>query len=397
MFQVRGWVRLAAGEDQRLRDGHLWVYSNEVAESGGDFEDGDVVAVEDSSRRRIGTGLVNRASKIMVRLLTRGSSETFSEATLLARLRQAIARRAHLGLDVVRLVNAEGDLLPGLVVDRYGGVVVIQTRILGWERRRDAVVDAVIDAVESLVAPAAVVLKNDSISRKAEGLESYCLVARGSLEGNVVVSEGGLNLEIDVLKGQKTGFYIDQRDNRRLVLPFVGGKRVLDCFCYTGAWSLACAKAGAREVLGLDSSEPAVELARRNAERNGLAEAARFEVCDVFDRLAEVASRKDKFDVVILDPPSLARTRRAVPHAERGYVHLNRLALGLLSPSGLVATCSCSHHVSGDGFQEMLRSAAALARKQVAVLASGAQPPDHPWLLGLPETHYLKCLVLALP
>ncbi|MFZ1946895.1 MAG: class I SAM-dependent rRNA methyltransferase, partial [bacterium] len=300
-------------------------------------------------------------------------------------------------LDVVRLVNAEGDLLPGLVVDRYGKVVVIQTRVLGWERRRDAVVDAVIEAMESLVAPTAVVLRNDSPSRKAEGLESYCLVARGSLEGPVVISEGGLDLEVDVLEGQKTGFYIDQRDNRALVLPYVRGKRVLDCFCYTGAWSLACAKAGASEVIGLDSSAPAVELARRNAERNGLATAAGFEMCDIFDRLGELAARREKFDVVILDPPSLAKTRRAVSGAERGYVHLNRLALGLLRPGGVLATCSCSHHVSSDGFLEMLRSAAALARKQVAVLSSGAQPPDHPWLVGLPETHYLKCVVLALP
>ncbi|MFZ1947302.1 MAG: hypothetical protein WAW06_07120, partial [bacterium] len=254
MYQVRGWVRLAPGEDQRLRDGHLWVYSNEIVESGGpdssvpapggtvgagatvgpggDFEDGDVVAVEDASRRRIGTGFVNRASRITVRLLTRGSSETFDQAALSSRLKRAVARRAHLGLDAVRLVNAEGDLLPGLVVDRYGRVVVIQTRVLGWERRRDAVVDAVLDAAQALVAPTAVVLRNDSLSRKAEGLESYCLVARGSLEGPVVVSEGGLDLEVDVLKGQKTGFYIDQRDNRALVLPYVRGKRVLDCFCY---------------------------------------------------------------------------------------------------------------------------------------------------------------------
>jgi 23S rRNA (cytosine1962-C5)-methyltransferase len=398
MFDVRGWVKLATGEDERLRDGHLWVYSNEIAELGSDvaeaggLADGDVVWVKDAAGRTLGAGFLNRASKITVRMLWRGSAANFDRESLTRRVEAAVGRRRHLacGADAaVRLVNAEADLLPGLVVDRYADVVVVQSQILGWELRRDLL----LDILEELLAPRAVVLKNDSPARGIEGLERYSVVARGHLEGNVTIAESGLRLEVDVLGGQKTGFYIDQRDNRRMVLPFVAGKRVLDCFCYTGAWSLLCARAGAAEVLGLDASEPALALARRNAEANSAAEVVRFETADVFDHLVSLAARKAKFDLVILDPPSLAKTKRALSGAERGYVHLNRLGLGLLAPGGMVATCSCSHHVSSEAFREMLGAAAALARKQVTVVGTGGQPADHPSLLGLPETDYLKCFL----
>ena len=390
MFDLKGWVRLREGEDERLRSGHLWIYSNEIAETGGDFSDGDLVWVKDAAGRSIGTGFINRTSKISVRLLTRGSTEPFGEATFTDRLTSAIARRSHLACDAVRLVNAEGDLLPGLIVDKYGGVVVVQMQVLGWETRRDFVVAA----INATLRPAAIVIKNDSISRGAEGLDRYTVVASGEVNGNIVISENGLDLEVDVLSGQKTGFYIDQRENRKLVLPFAAGRRVLDCFCYTGAWSAMAAKAGGREVFGMDSSEAAVSLAERNAERNAVADLTRFRVADVFDELPRLAASKEKFDVVILDPPSLAKTKKALSGAERGYVHLNKLALGLLNPGGFLVTCSCSHHVSRDGLREMLQVAASLARKQVTVLRTGGQPEDHPSLLGLPETDYLKCFLL---
>jgi 23S rRNA (cytosine1962-C5)-methyltransferase len=402
MFEPKGWVKLAPGEDERLRDGHLWVYSNEITEAGGEvagtdagaLADGDIVRVRDAAGRELGAGFLNRASKIAVRLLWRGSAADFDSESLTRRLEAAIGRRRHLTSETdaaVRLVNAEADLLPGLVVDRYADVVVVQTQILGWEMRREFL----LDVLEKLLAPRAIVLKNDSPARGAEGLERYTVVARGRLEGNVAIVESGLRLEVDVLGGQKTGFYIDQRDNRRMVLPFVAGRRVLDCFCYTGAWSLLCARAGAAEVLGLDSSEPALALARSNAEANEVAGVARFEAADVFDHLVALATSKAKFDIVILDPPSLAKTKRALSGAERGYVHLNKIALGLLAPGGMVATCSCSHHVSTDAFREMLKAAAALARKQVGILGTGGQPADHPSLVGLPETNYLKCFLLG--
>ena len=391
MFDVTASVKLREGEDRRLRDGHLWIYSNEIDSIEGWPEDGDVVVVKDAGGRRIGTGFINRASKIAVRLLTRGSKEGFTEDVFSARLGAAVARRGHLEAGALRLVNAEGDLLPGLVVDKYGDVVVVQTHIVGWERRRDLVVSA----IDSHLRPRAVVLKNDSLARGAEGLERYAALAGGRLDENPVIAESGCEIEVDVLGGQKTGFYIDQRENRNLVLPHVRGKRVLDAFCYTGAWSVMCAKAGASEVMGMDASDDALALGGRIAERNGVKEVVRFTRGDVFDELPRLAGEKVKFDVVILDPPSLAKTKRALSGAERGYVHLNKLALGLLSPGGFLLTCSCSHHVTADRFRAMLQTAASLARKQVAVLATGGQPEDHPSLLGLPETDYLKCLLLA--
>jgi len=391
MFETRGYVALLEGEDERLRAGHLWIYSNEIAEAGGDFADGDLVWVKDSLGHKLGTGFVNRASKIAVRLLTRGATAPFSEAIFRERLAAAIARRQHLTSDARRLVNSEGDLLPGLVADQYGDAIAIQTQTLGWEIRRDLVVEA----ANAALSPKAIVLKNDSLSRKAEGLECYAALASGSLAGNQVITESGVDLEVDLLRGQKTGFYIDQRDNRQLVLPFVKGRRVLDGFCYTGAWSVMCAKAGAAEVLGLDASGGAIELARRNAARNGVAGQTSFAAADVFDELPRLAKTRTKFDLVILDPPSLAKTRRALAGAERGYVHLNKVALGLLSPGGLLVTCSCSHHVSRDAFVEIVRTAASLSRKQVTILKTGGQPEDHPALLGLAETAYLKCLLLG--
>ncbi|HVP56592.1 MAG TPA: class I SAM-dependent rRNA methyltransferase, partial [bacterium] len=352
MFETKGWVALGPGEDERLRAGHLWVYANEIADTSGEFADGDLIWVKDSAGHKLGTGFVNRASKIAVRLLTRGATAPMSEAAFRERLGAAAGRRTHLASDARRLVNAEGDLLPGLVIDQYRDVVAIQTQTLGWELRRDLVVEAVVSAF----SPAAVVLKNDSLSRKAEGLECYVSVAAGQLKGDPVITEGGLEFEVDVLGGQKTGFYIDQRDNRKLVLPFVGGRRVLDAFCYTGAWSVMCAGGGAREVLGLDASEGAVEVARRNAARNGVSDRTRFEVADIFDELPRLGRAHAKFDVVILDPPSLAKSRRALAGAARGYVHLNKVALGLVAPGGHLVTCSCSHHVSQDAFIELVRT-----------------------------------------
>ena len=204
----------------------------------------------------------------------------------------------------------------------------------------------------------------------------------------------GVEIEVDVIKGHKTGFYIDQRENRKLGLPHAKGKRVLDCCCYTGAWSLMCAGAGAEHVLGLDYSDSAIRLAQKNAERNGLTDRTEFRKADAFDELQVLASNREKFGVILLDPPSLARSRKGRLGAERGYLHLNRLAMGLLSPGGILVTCSCSHHVSLEKLREILGKAASQARKQVRVLGMGGQPEDHPSLLGVPETDYLKCFVL---
>jgi 23S rRNA (cytosine1962-C5)-methyltransferase len=390
MFEVKGWVRLHRGEDARIRDGHLWVYRNEIAEQGGGFSNGDVVWVEDSRHRKLGTGYINLNSLISVRLLSRGSNEVFDRDLFHQRLVEAAERRSHITCQARRIINAEGDHLPGLIVDLYDRTCVLQLQTLAWESRKDMV----ISEIDRVLEPGAIVLRNDSSSRQAEGLERYRAVVKGQIEANHMIEEAGLEIEVDLLGGQKTGFYIDQRENRKMVLPFVRGRRVLDCFCYSGAWSLMCARAGASEVTGLDSSGPAVDLALRNADRNDLGGNTDFIVRDVFTHLPDLAAAKEKYDVIILDPPSLAKTRRVAAGARRGYIHINRLAMGLLSPGGMLVSCSCSHHVRGDIFAGILREAARLARKRASVVRTGGQPDDHPSLLGLPESDYLKCFLL---
>ncbi len=394
MPAIEGRVRLRPDEDQRLRDGHVWVYDNEIAGIDGGPESGSVVWVEDAGGRKLGTGFYAGRSVIAVRLLTRGARPQFSADTASERLARAFARRRPLSFDCLRLVNAEGDHLPGLVVDRYADVVVVQPRISAWEKPEWE--NTVIQAVNRDLKPRSVLIKSTSgVSRVEAGGERPPL-EEGDPDARVVVQEGGLEIEVDILNGHKTGFYIDQRENRRSILPYVAGKSVLDCFCYSGAWSCQCAAAGAARVTGVDSSDAAVGLARANAARNGLEERVNFVEADVFDYLPGLAAKKEKFDVIILDPPSLARTRKQVAGAMRGYIHINKVAMGLLGPGGILVTCSCSHHMTRERFLEMLRHTSTLVRKQVSVMRTGGQPEDHNSLLGAPETDYLKCVTLRI-
>jgi 23S rRNA (cytosine1962-C5)-methyltransferase len=393
MSGIDGLVKLKPAEDERIRNGHVWVYNNEIAKTEGDPSDGSVVWVEDHGGRKLGAGFYAGQSVIAVRLLTRGLKSCFNADEASTRLAGAFARRRPLDFDCVRLVNAEGDYLPGLVVDRYGDAVVVQPRIIAWERPEWE--GAVIRKIAADLKPVSVFVKKASGTTRAglapaEGTQ----VGEGDADARVVVREGGLEIEVDIVGGHKTGFYIDQRENRKSLLPFVSGKRVLDCFCYSGVWSCMCAAAGAEEVTGVDSSETAVGLARANAERNGLAGKADFTAADVFDFLPEAAKEKKKYDIIMLDPPSLARTRKQVAGAMRGYIHINKVAMGLLRPGGILVTCSCSHHMTRERFMEMLRHTSTLVRKQVSVMRTGGQPEDHPSLLGVPETDYLKCVTL---
>jgi 23S rRNA (cytosine1962-C5)-methyltransferase len=392
-------VRLKPAEDERIRDGHLWVYDNEIAAVEGSPADGSVVWVEDHRGRKLGTGFIDLGSVIRVRLLTRGAGRKFGPVDVDSLLARALGRREFFDVEAVRLVNSEGDLMPGLVMDRYGATTVIQPRTPGW--MAGEMLSAIVETTRRVIAPAVVLVRDEGGLRKVEGAPPALIaVGEEDRDARTVIYDGRLEMEVDFFGGHKTGYYIDQRENRRSVLFQVYGKRVLDCFCYTGAWSLACAAgpigrgSGAAEVTGVDSSAAALVLARANAERNGLGDIAAFVEADVFDYLAGAAASREKYDVVILDPPSLARTRRQVAGAMRGYIHLNKLAMGLLNPGGILVTCSCSHHMTRERFMEMLRHTSTLVRRQVAVLRIGGQPEDHPALLGLPETDYLKCVTL---
>jgi 23S rRNA (cytosine1962-C5)-methyltransferase len=283
--------------------------------------------------------------------------------------------------------------MPGLIIDRYGEAVVIQTKISGWETAEMS--GAIMDTVTGLLSPDVLLLKNASGTSRVLGAPpARSPIEEGDPGSRVTVREGGLEIEVDLVGGQKTGFYIDQRENRKSTLPYVPGARVLDCFSYSGIWSCMCGAAGAESVTGVDSSEAALALAEANAERNGLAASVGFVEADVFDYLPGLARAREKYDVIILDPPSLARTRKQVAGAMRGYIHINKVAMGLLKPGGILVTCSCSYHMTRERFMDMLRHTSTLVRKQVSVMRVGGQPEDHPSLLGVPETDYLKCVTL---
>ncbi|MGQ9603561.1 MAG: class I SAM-dependent rRNA methyltransferase [bacterium] len=390
MFEIAGSTRLLRGEEKRIRAGHLWIYRDQIDWLDSRVSPGDLVEVLDSNGKRIGIGAANPKSWIVVRMLATGASSEFNQRILAERIDVAVQRRKHLICDAKRLVNGEGDLIPGLIVDRYRDVIVVQIQAAVWEKR----LDCLVEILRSLTRPRAIVLKNDSKARATEGLERYSRACFGEVEANVVINEQCAEIEVDVINGQKTGFYIDQRLNRLLVLPFVKGRRVLDCFCYTGCWSILCAKAGAENVIGIDCSESAISLARANARRNNVD--IEFMVGDVFDELSRLAEKRSKFDVIILDPPSLATRKSEVKGAIRGFKHLNRMAMGLLELDGILVTCSCSHHLAEPLFDTLIEQAASLSRRKASLILRGGQPEDHPSLIGLPETSYLRCAIIRL-
>ncbi|HWP35257.1 MAG TPA: class I SAM-dependent rRNA methyltransferase [Thermodesulfobacteriota bacterium] len=388
-------LTLRPREDRRLRAGHPWIFSNEIAPFGQRppaFEPGELVYVADAHGRRLGVAYYNPHTLIAARLLVR-DGRPIDREFFLERVRAALAlRERHFpGQRVYRLVFGEADGLPGLVVDRYGDVLVVEPQTAGMER----LLPLALEALETLLAPAGIVIRRDAAGRRLEGLPLADPEVRGRVETPLLVELGGLVLEVDPLRGQKTGFFLDQRVNYGRVDAVAAGGRVLDVFCYGGAFGLRAARAGAREVVLVDSSAAALAAARRNAERNGLLERCRFEQADAFDYLTQADARGERFDLVILDPPAFARSRKQVAGARRGYKEVNRRAFRLLAPGGYLLTCSCSYHIDRETFRDIVRDAAADAGRSAVIVESGGQAPDHPVLLGCPETDYLKCLLVA--
>jgi 23S rRNA (cytosine1962-C5)-methyltransferase len=286
-------------------------------------------------------------------------------------------------------VFSEGDGLPGLIVDKYGATLVIQSLTAGIDRLLGEVITALTDEY----TPEAIVLRNDTGSRVLEGLAQEKRVVLGAIDGPITLEESGISFRADVLEGQKTGFFFDQRENRLALKDYVRGRRTLDCFCYVGAWSLAAARFGASEVIGLDSSEKAIALATENAVLNGLA--AQFKAADVFDELRALEKQHERFGCIILDPPAFVKSRTKVREGLKGYKEINLRAMKLLEPGGILATCSCSHHIDEALFREMLIDAAYSAGRQARVLEMRSQARDHPVLLAAKETQYLKCAILV--
>jgi 23S rRNA (cytosine1962-C5)-methyltransferase len=385
---IAGTVRLTRGRHQRIRDGHPWVYRNEVA-SAGDMADGSLVDVVDAGGTFVGRGYYNRRSLITVRILTR-VPETVDADFFRRRIEQAWALRRRIRpRESVRVVFSEADFLPGLIVDSFAGVLVFQTLTLGIDRWRDEIVAA----LREVLHPMGVFERNDAPVRELEGLPLHSGFVGPAFDPLVEIRENGTSLLVDVQKGQKTGHFLDQVDNRQAVAAYCHGAAVLDCFAYTGGFTLAAARAGARRVTAVEASESALDLTRANALRNGVQGSCAFTLGNVFDVLRTLERDRATFDVVILDPPAFARSRSAVAGARRGYKEINLRAMKLLPRGGILATCSCSHHLGEAEFAALLLEAAADVGRTLRLLERRGQPADHPVLLAMPETSYLKCLI----
>jgi 23S rRNA (cytosine1962-C5)-methyltransferase len=368
------------------------VFSNEIATDLKTFEPGSLVDVYTQGRTFIGRGYINPRSLITVRLLSE-HREIIDSAFFRRRIEAAWQRRERLwpGMQSYRIVYSEGDLLPGLIIDRYGDHLVLQTLTLGMELRSELICEA----LESLFHPRAIVARNDVGIRSLEGLPLEKKLLRGSLQVPVEICDGDLRFQVDPWEGQKTGFYLDQRENRWGLRPFLKGKRILDAFCYTGAWALHAAQAGATEVLGVDESAKAIDWAREQARVNGLEGTCQFTAADVFAYLKEAEAHRQRFDGIILDPPAFVRSRSRVREGLHGYWEINRRAMRLVKPGGYLITCSCSHHVDPETFRATLARAARAARRHALLLELRSQARDHPVLLPVSEAAYLKCALLT--
>ncbi len=308
------------------------------------------------------------------------------------RIREAFAFRLRVlpAASTYRLLFGESDGLPGLVVDCYQGRLVLQCFSLGIEN----LISPICDALTEILSPQLIYERNDILLRHLEGLPQRKGLLRGSPIEPLTVSLNGLSLAVDIENGQKTGLFLDQAQNQRAVAAHAKDRKVLDCFCYQGGFALACAKAGASHVMAVDESRPALELADRNAERNGLEDKIEWYRADAFEVLRDQVQRRERFDLIILDPPSFAKSRADLPTARKALKEINAQAMKLLSKGGILATCTCSHHVTDEDFSTLLRAASGNAGRSFRILEWRTQAPDHPILLAMPETHYLKCAIL---
>jgi len=383
-------VLLKAGKDRRLKAGHLWIYQGEIGTIDIELKSGDLVEIGDQRGRFLGLGYYNQASQIAIRLLT-NEREEINRAFFKRRLEKALAYRKRVKPSAIsyRLIYGEADLLPGLVVDCFGDYLVVQILTMGMEVNRELIFELLVE----LFAPAGIVERSDLAVRRLEGLEERAGCVYGECPETVSINDNGIDFQVNLLLGQKTGYFLDQSANRARLVDYVAGRRVLDCFCHVGSFALHAAKYGAASVLGVDISKEAVEMATNNAILNQLAERCRFEEANAFDFLREQVVRKEKYDVVILDPPAFTKSKQAIEGAIRGYKEINLRGLKLLSSGGILVTCSCSHHLHREVFEEIVSVAASDAKKRVRLLERRTQGLDHPILMGMSETEYLKCCI----
>lgn len=394
--------KITPKSEKSLQSGHPWVYGDEIIGVEGSYKNGDLVDVRSSKGQYRGTGFVNDNSKIRVRVISQNANDQFDEAFFTRRIKYALNyRRTVMGEDFsnCRLIFGEADQFPGLTVDRFGSVLVTQTLCLGIDMRKDMIFPIIVDTLRSMGERVdAVFERNDSAIRALEGMEQYKAFyghdgLSDNLDGHIRIVENGVIYDVDYINGQKTGFFLDQKYNRLAVKRIAKGRRVLDCFTHTGAFALNAAMGGAERVCAVDISKTAIEIARANAELNGVD--MEFVCADVFDLLSDMLEHHNHdFDLIILDPPAFTKSGATAKNAYRGYKEINAKAMRLLPRGGYLATCSCSHFMYDDMFRNMLIEAAREAGVSLRRIEERQQGPDHPVLMNVRETDYLKFYLL---
>ncbi len=394
---------LKKGEGRALKAGGPWIYENEIDTVMGSFADGDVVLVRDFDGYPLGRGFINRHSKIRIRMLTRDIDQEIDDAFLRGRVKDAWEYRKTVlrkdgedgsGLPEdtgsCRVIFGEADFLPGLTVDKFSDVLVVESLALGMDRYKGKIIEDLKELLARDGVPVrGVYERSESRDRKREGMESVKGFIGEPFDTRVPITENGIRYLVDVKDGQKTGFFLDQKYNRRSVRRLCKNARVLDCFTHTGSFALNAAAGKAREVLGVDASGPAIAQAQENAALNGFSNVT-FECADVFELLPQLADVGERYDVIVLDPPAFTKSRQSVKNAVKGYREINRRALGLLKDGGYLATCSCSHFVDQELFAETIARAAKDAHVRLKQVEYRTQAPDHPILWGAEDTAYLK-------
>ena len=401
MKSKRGYpiVTVSEKSERSIRNGHVWVYGEEIVDIFGKYENGNLVDVLTKKGRYLGTGFINDNSKIRVRIISRNANDKFDNAFYERRLRYSFEHRKTVmgnDFDCCRLIFGEADCFPGLTVDRFGDIIVTQVLSLGIEKIKDMLFPLIVKVLSEMgVKVTAIFERNDVAIRQKEGLEQYKAFYQldglaTDLDGKTVITENSIQYNIDYINGQKTGFFLDQKYNRLAAGKIAKGKTVLDCFTHTGAFALNCAKMGAKHVTAVDISSEAIELTKANAALNGL-ENMSFACANVFELLTELYEKGNSpYDYIILDPPAFTKSSSTVRNAQRGYKEINMKAMKLLPRGGYLATCSCSHFMTDELFRKMLKSAAKDAGVSLLQIEARQQSPDHPILWNVPETDYLK-------
>ena len=388
-------VTLKKGEGRTLKSGGMWVYDNEIDSILGSFEDGDIITVHDFDGYFMGYGFINTNSKITIRVLSRRKENFITEEFIEQRVRNAWEyRKQTVDTGCCRVIFGEADFLPGIVIDKFSDVLVVESLALGIDKLKPVILEALTKVLaEDGVQIRGIYERSDAKVRLNEGMERFKGFIGEPFDTKVEIIENGVKYMVDVEDGQKTGFFLDQKNNRASIHRISKGKKVLDCFTHTGSFALNAGIAGASGVLGVDASELAVAQARENAALNGLSDTVKFECADVFELLPKLEEQGERFDVVILDPPAFTKSRNSIKNAVKGYREINIRGMKLVKDGGFLATCSCSHFMDPELFAKTIKEAARGAHKRLRQVDFGTQAPDHPILWAAEESYYLKFYV----